>query len=197
MNRIVLPSLATLLVGVVLLAPWNVKADEQSSANSNSILQEKVGIGLAIAPVKLDLQGKNVTLVGLGSYYVNAQSLCADCHSCPTYKPGHNPFPPPVGVNGDGQLNPDNYLTGGVNFGPATSRSIVPDANGLPAGLDLKTFISTLHTGTDPDDPTKRLTIMPWPIFRFMTNLDLSAIYEYLRSIPMGTPGTACTGAGQ
>lgn len=36
--------------------------------------------GLAIAPVLLDLHGKNRALVGLGSYIVNAQADCGAPH---------------------------------------------------------------------------------------------------------------------
>ena len=60
--------------------------------------------------------------MGLGSYIVNAQGGCNDCHTCPSYTPGHNPFPPPFGVSGDGQVNPVGYLAGGVDFGPPRQR---------------------------------------------------------------------------
>src|SRR5688572_10418481 len=51
----------------------------------------KIQIGYAIAPVPLDLQGKNPALVGLGSYVVNAQGDCAGCHSNPQYTPTGDP----------------------------------------------------------------------------------------------------------
>ena len=83
----------------------------------------EVQTGFRIVPpnIKLNLQGKDIELVGLGSYIVNAQGGCNDCHTCPSYVPGHNPFPPPVGVSGDGQINSANYLAGGVPLGPAVS----------------------------------------------------------------------------
>lgn len=46
--------------------------------------------GLAIAPVHLDLRGKNRALVGVGSYLVNAVSDCNDCHTRPYYELGNN-----------------------------------------------------------------------------------------------------------
>ena len=61
-------------------------------------------IGLAISPVKLNLQNRDVHMVGLGSYIVNAQSACADCHSCPTYAVGHNPYRPTQAVQSDEPL---------------------------------------------------------------------------------------------
>ena len=37
----------------------------------------KIQIGFAIAPVPLNMNGRNPSLVGLGSYIVNAQADCA------------------------------------------------------------------------------------------------------------------------
>ena len=41
----------------------------------------RVQIGLEAAPVHLNLKGKNIALVGLGSYFVNVASDCNGCHS--------------------------------------------------------------------------------------------------------------------
>jgi hypothetical protein len=148
--------------------------------------------GFEIAPVELDLEGKNLALVGLGSYIVNAQSGCNDCHSCPSYAPGHSPY-----AGGDGKINATNYLAGGVPFGPAVvSRNITPDSCGKPAGLTFEEFEHVMLTGQDPDNPTEVLQVMPWPIFGHMTRHDLRAIYEYLRSIPHAEPG-ACSFGGE
>ena len=87
--------------------------------------------GFRIAPVPLDLRGKNRALVGLGSYLVNAVGSCNDCHTCPSYKPGHNPYGPPFGPpgGGDGQINSANYLAGGTAFNPpgVTSANLTPN----------------------------------------------------------------------
>src|SRR5690242_12326529 len=48
--------------------------------------------GFKIAPVHLDLHGKNRALVGLGSYIVNAVGGCNDCHTWPNYEKGGDPF---------------------------------------------------------------------------------------------------------
>src|SRR4051812_25457065 len=69
--------------------------------------EARIARGFAIAPVPLDLQGKDRALVGLGSYIVNAQSACNDCHTQPLYAPGHDPF-----KGGDGQINAAGYLKG-------------------------------------------------------------------------------------
>src|SRR5262245_41681375 len=72
-------SLAGLVLAAVLIS--GLQGPAQGAEDSQSRIQQ----GFAIAPVPLDLRGKNLALVGLGSYIVNAQSVCADCHSCPTY----------------------------------------------------------------------------------------------------------------
>lgn len=152
----------------------------------------RVQQGLAISPVPMNLAGKNRDLVGLGSYLVNAVGGCNDCHSCPSYAPGHSPY-----MGGDGAINATNFLAGGVPFGPFISRNITPDENGLPAGLTPQEFVMAIRTGHDPDNPGMVLQVMPWPIFRNMTDHDLGAIYAYLSAIPHAESGTECTMAGQ
>jgi hypothetical protein len=148
--------------------------------------------GLAIAPVPLDFNGKDRNLIGLGSYIVNAQAACNDCHTCPSYAPGHNPF-----EGGDGQINSVNYLAGGVPFGPEiVSANITPDETGKPAGLTFEQYLHLVRTGEDPDEPDEKLQVMPWPIFRNMSDHDIRAIYTYLSAIPHAEPGQ-CSGAGQ
>jgi hypothetical protein len=160
-------------------------AGQDKDSNSQSRIQQ----GLAIAPVPLNLHGNNRALVGLGSYLVNALGGCNDCHTCPTYAPGleHNPF-----IGGDGQLNGDAHLAGGVPFvgGLIVSRNLTPDAIGNPAGLTGDEFREVIRSGHDPRDPPGQLLqVMPWPLLRHMTDRDLDAIYEYLRAIPAhGTP---------
>lgn len=150
-------------------------------------------IAQKIVPISLNLTGKNQNLAYLGSYIVNAQSGCADCHSCPTYASGHNPY-----LGQSKQFNAVSYLAGGVPFGGLVSANITPNASGLPAGLTRSAFKSLLRTGHDPDVAGAILQIMPWPVFGMMSDRDLDAVYEYLRSIPSrSTPTNACTGAGQ
>jgi hypothetical protein len=144
--------------------------------------------GLAIAPVRLDLRGKNLALVGLGSYYVNAVSECFDCHTnFPQYLQNGNPF-----LGQPEQINIDNYLRGGRAFpavdltgveSPIRSRSLRPE-NGLPAGLTFAEFVHVMRDGTDYDHPGRLLQLMPWPTFERMTDRDLLAIYTYLSTLP-------------
>ncbi|MGH9875189.1 MAG: cytochrome C [Pyrinomonadaceae bacterium] len=148
--------------------------------NDESIIQR----GFDIAPVLLNLNGKNRALVGLGSYIVNTGG-CNDCHTNPSYVPGGDPF-----AGEPEQINVNCYLSGGTDFGPFRSRNLTPDANGLPAGLTLEEFIHVLRTGEDttsPFDPPfdgGLLQVMPWPVFGKKTTRDLTAVYEYLRAIP-------------
>lgn len=146
--------------------------------------------GAAIAPFPLPMKGKSKSLARLGSYIVNT-SGCNDCHTCPSYAPGHNPF-----TGGDGAFNTTNYLAGGVPFGELGSENITPDENGLPAGLTFEQFTSLMRTGNDPNEPGEIVQVMPWPIFRYWTDKDLKAVYTYLSSLPHAEPGT-CTGQGQ
>src|SRR5206468_4163503 len=113
--------------------------------------------GFRIAPVPLRLEGKDHKLVGLGSYLVNAVGGCNDCHTCPSYAPGHNPYGPPFGPlgGGDGKVNSANYLAGGVPFFPPDvySANITPNpTTGQPEGHTFKEFLKLIRTGHDPDD---------------------------------------------
>jgi hypothetical protein len=144
----------------------------------------RIKVGLRIAPVTLNLRGKNRALVGLGSYIVNAQGGCNDCHTHPSYVKGGDPFAGEPEV-----INADQYLTGGRQFGPFTSRNLTPDQFGRPAGLTFEEFATILHTGAEPDRPPGSglpplLQVMPWPVYGKMIDRDLRAIYEFLRAIP-------------
>ena len=171
--------LAVAVLGSLTSIPLaTLKAQDDHDGDESKIQQ-----GFALAPVPLDLRGKNRALVGLGSYIVNTGG-CNDCHTVPSYSPGHDPFlgQPP-------QVNAATYLGGGDHFGPFISRNITPDANGLPAGLTRDQFITALRTGIDKDGAI--LQVMPWPVFGLKTDRDLNAIYEYLTSIPsLSGPGS-------
>ena len=103
-----------------------------SLASGDDSIAEKARIarGFQIAPVKLKLKGRNRDLVGLGSYIVNAQGGCNDCHTNPPYAEGGDPF-----QGEPEQINTAGYLAGGTAFGPFVSANITPDEDGLPAGL--------------------------------------------------------------
>jgi hypothetical protein len=166
--------------------------------------------GFEIAPVELNLRGKDANLVGLGSYLVNAVGGCNDCHTADPateFAPGGNPFfgQPTV-------INQATYLGGGRNFGPLAphtpnivSRNLTPDRTGRPeGGRTFAEFRHIIRTGEDLDHvhppcsasitqncfprslpfDGNLLQIMPWWLFQNMTDLELRAIYEYLSAIP-------------
>jgi hypothetical protein len=143
--------------------------------------------GADVAPVPLNMNGLNPALVREGSYIVNAQGGCNDCHTVPSYAAGGNPFMGQPEV-----VNAECYLAGGGVFGPFVSRNITPRENGLPAGRTLAQFKELMHTGKDfRTDDTPILQVMPWPVYGKMSDRELEAVYEYLRAIPMINPRPA------
>ena len=171
-NLLMCASLVTLLC-----ASGGESAVAQGEENPD--LDVRARIGLRIAPVPLNTRGKNLELVGLGSYLVNAIGGCNDCHTHPSYMAGGDPYQGQAEV-----INTDQYMTGGRQFGPFIAPNLTPDAHGRPAGLTQEEFAHTLRTGRDPNDPGRPLQVMPWPILRNLSDRDLRAIYEFLRAIP-------------
>ena len=166
-----------LLAGATLLF---VPGTGQAQREDNEL---EVRIGFAIAPVPLNLEGRNRTLVGLGSYIVNAQGGCNDCHTNPPYAPGGDPY-----RGQPKQFNAARYLAGGTPFGPFLSRNITPYEDGKPAGLTFEQFDQVMRTGIDLDHEHPQISpllqVMPWPVYQSMTPRDMRAIYEYLSAIP-------------
>ena len=190
----------------IMMSSRHVQAHEEDSDRDAARIRR----GFEIAPVPLNLEGKNRALVGLGSYIVNAQADCDGCHSAgpaTEYAMGGNPY-----FGQPAKVNPATYLGGGRDFGPfpgpgpfphIISRNLTPDKTGLPeGGHTFEEFREILRTGVDLDHlhPTctsgpdgtclpppfdgNLLQIMPWPVHQNMTNHDIRAIYEYLRAIP-------------
>lgn len=157
------------LVGMVVASPLG---QAQSSDESFRVQQ-----GFAIAPVPLKLTGLDQTLVGLGSYLVNAIGDCNGCHTSGgppnfNYAAGGNPY-----FGQPAKVDPTTYLAGGTDFGPVgppdnpgpdiISRNLTPDKTGLPeGGHTLSEFTQILRTGKDFDvlHPTcTALTPTPTP----------------------------------
>jgi len=184
---------AKLLMGagvVVWLATFTLattaKDNGQNNGQKGGKEKSRIEQGFDIAPVRLDLQGKNRSLVGLGSYLVNAVGGCNDCHTNPPYVQGGNPF-----MGQPKQVNAAHYLAGGMAFGPFISRNLTPE-NGLPEGHTFDEFLQIMRHGTDFDHAHPQfgplLQVMPWPVYQDMTDRDLRAIYEYLSAIPPAVP---------
>jgi len=195
------------MAGMLISSPRG-KAEDRGDDSDSRIEQ-----GFEIAPVHLNLEGKNRALVGLGSYIVNAQADCDGCHSAgprTEFAMGGNPY-----FGQKEKVNPATYLGGGRDFGELVpppgigsahiiSRNLTPTPKtGLPEGdHTFEEFLTILRTGKDFDHlhPTctgapnsgcvpmpfdgDLLQIMPWPIQQHMSDHDIRAIYEYLRAIP-------------
>ena len=176
------------LLAIAMLLITGITAVVAQRGQGASTIQR----GAELAPVPLNFDGLNPALVREGSYIVNAQGGCNDCHTVPSYAAGGNPF-----LGQPELVNAPCYLAGGAVFGPFVSRNITPRANGLPAGRTLDEFKEIMHHGTDfrsSPDGTPILQVMPWPVYGKMSDRELAAIYEYLRAIPTINPRPAfCT----
>lgn len=194
MKRVMFVVLASVLVLFIVVRAQAQKGPVDPRENAAGTDAAKIQIGFSIAPVPLNMAGLNPSLVGLGSYIVNAQADCAGCHSSPMYAPGGDPH-----LGQPEQINVSSYLRGGGTlFGPFVPRNLTPNRNGLPAGLTLEEFLLVLNTGIDLDHAPPHvpapghdlLQVMPWPVFAKMTDREKRAIYEYLRAIPcLGSAG--------
>ena len=208
-------AVAAAFAAILLAAMWNtaprVKATGDDDVDGND---SRIQRGFDIAPVHLNLEGKNRALVGLGSYLVNATVPCNECHGAgpaiTQFLPGDNPYFGQTAV-----IDAAAYLGGGRDFGAPVpgsahiiSRTLTPDKTGLPEGdRTFGEFVQIMTTGVDLDHPHPTcatgpsgpivntgcipapfngdlLQTMPWPGLRNLTNHDLRAIYEYLSAVP-------------
>ena len=202
---------AAAFTAILLAAMWNTAPRAKATGDDDDdSLDSRIQRGFDIAPVPLNLEGKNRALVGLGSYIVNATVPCNECHGAGPainqFLPGNNPYFGQTAV-----INPAAYLGGGRDFGAPVpgsahiiSRNLTPDKTGLPeGGRTFGEFVQIMRTGVDldhlhPTCPTgvvntgcipapfdgDLLQTMPWPGLRNLTDYDLRAIYEYLSAIP-------------
>ena len=182
----------------LILVAAAVTGSAQKGPSDNSASEHsKIQIGFEIAPVELNMAGKNPALVGLGSYIVNGEIGCNGCHHAPPseFAADGNPF-----LGQPEVIDQTRYLAGGTAFGPFQSRNLTPNADGLPARLTLNQFLEVLNTGADvkhfapsvPSAENDLLQVMPWPVYRNMTDHEKTAIYEYLRAIPCIGSATRC-----
>jgi hypothetical protein len=170
---------ALVVLGMSIGAPSGQAANDNNGSQDE---KQAIQIGLQIAPVTLNMNGKDPDLVGLGSYLVNV----GDCNGCHTADPATeftstgNPYtlPPPNGpFNGVKKVNPATYLGGGRDFGvfPSPngtvhiiSRNLTPDKLGLAQGQaeghnTLTQFIQIMRTGIDLDNAHPNCTLSTNP----------------------------------
>lgn len=202
-------SLALLGAVTALLAPVGCKIANAQETLDGYKFSRDAQQGKKLAPVPLNLEGKNPDLVYLGSYLVNAQAGCNGCHTCPSFKT-IDPYKFGGSALGSSStpahINAQNYLAGGTPFpgqgvpfqgSTLVAPNLTPDSSGLPGGLTYDEFKSAMQEGMlTSRKPGHVLQVMPWPVFRNMYENDLQAIYQYLRAIPSAEPGT-CTGSAQ
>jgi mono/diheme cytochrome c family protein len=103
-----------------------------------------------------------------GKYLVRI-SGCSDCHT-----PQHQ-----------GQPNPALSFAGGFElkgpFGNVTSANITPDPSGI-SYYDENLFMQAMRTGKVGARTLN--PIMPWIVWRNMTDQDLKAMFAYLHTLP-------------
>jgi hypothetical protein len=143
---------AGLTLGVIaLVGQLSTSPTVRAQNDGDSDEERLVRIGYAIAPVPLNLEGKNRDLVGLGSFIVNAQGDCNGCHTAGgppnfNYANKGNPYflNQPLGTKTD----PTTYLAGGTPFGQAVPSSA--SVGGFPDG----SIPSSYPPNGYPIDPT-------------------------------------------
>ena len=144
-------TLAVMAMAAMFIRYPRVEAEEQQ--DEESLIQ----IGFKIAPVPLNLKGKNRDLVGLGSFIVNGQGDCNGCHT--------GGGPPNFNYANDGnpyfgqkqKTDPTTYLAGGTDFGP----SVPPSAliGGFPPGSEPPSYPpAEFGTYVGPDIISRNLT---------------------------------------
>src|SRR5271170_3783284 len=173
------------LVGVALAMLLTRSPAAKAQDHWNDDEGSRVKIGFEIAPVPLNLNGKDRNLVGLGSYLVNGANDCNFCHTSggpPNFNflTGHNPY---FLQQAPKKTDPTTYLAGGAPFGTElpfnvppglgygeylgptiVARNLTPDKNGLPeGGHTLAQFMEIMRTGVDMDHihPTCKSTSDP------------------------------------
>ena len=150
------------------LSPTPGRADNDNNGAQDE--KQMIQTGLMVAAtsgIQLNTAGKDLDMVGLGSYLVNVVSDCNGCHTqdpSTEFLPYGNPYllmPPNGPFTGIKKINPATYLGGGSDFGvfPSPggtvhiiSRNLTPGKSGLPEGdHTLSQFMQILRTGVDLD----------------------------------------------
>jgi len=103
-----------------------------------------------------------------GKYLVTIAG-CADCH---TPQDAHGQ--PLAGMDFAGGLILDGP------WGRVASANITPDPSGIPY-YDLAMFTKTIRTGSAEARQINQ--IMPWNIYRGMSDEDLAAVFAYIKTL--------------
>src|SRR5215468_7686466 len=86
--------LAVAVIVAIVLAGMLIRSPRVQANANDDRSESRIQRGFEVAPVPLNLAGKNRALVGLGSYLVNAAGDCNGCHAGPSgeFAPGGDPF---------------------------------------------------------------------------------------------------------
>jgi hypothetical protein len=166
-----------------------------------------VGLGSFIVNAQSDCNGchgsdpANEYLGANNPYFLAPLNNAPATYNQATYLNGGQNF----GPVGPGVVqDPNSPLYAGPGLGPnIISRNLTPDHTGNPeGGNDLARFIKILRTGHDFDKlhlncsstvtdncynfPVNGalLQVMPWPLYRHMTDRQLTAIWTFLSTVP-------------
>ena len=150
---------------------WSLRADDAKKADDDDKVTD---IGKAIAPVPLTFRAKDKKKVYRGSYIVNAQGGCNDCHT-PSYFFGKPDMARFLGGSEVGFELPGL----GVFYGP----NLTPDkATGLGDWTDAE--IKAAITQGKRKDGTPLKGPMGYQYYANMTDADLDAVIAYVRALP-------------
>lgn len=166
-----------------------------------------VGLGSFIVNAQADCNGCHTSdpaheyTGNHNPYFLSPPSSAPAAYDQTTYLAGGSNFGP---VGPGIVLDPNSPLFAAPGLGPnIISRNLTPDSTGNPeGGNNLETFLSIMRTGHDFDTlhlncggtvtdncylpPVNGavLQVMPWPLFRHMTDRQLTAIWTYLSTVP-------------
>jgi hypothetical protein len=135
-----------------------------------------------------------------GRYLVTI-AACHDCHS-PKVFTAQGPVPDTarllsghpadetlpaapadlVGPEGWGAITNNGFTAWRGLWGTSFTANLTPDATGL-GPWTKEMFIRALRTGKHMGEGRDILPPMPWPIYAQMTDEDLGAVFDYLRTI--------------
>lgn len=126
-------------------------------------------------------------LLARGDYLVNHVLLCNDCHSERDWNLYSGPAIPPLGA-GRPCMDEDTKAVG-INFGMPgfpgrlCIRNITPDVEtGIGAWTDGE-ILRALREGVSRDGEAL-FPIMPWFMYRYMSDEDAAAVIAYMRAQP-------------
>lgn len=119
-----------------------------------------------------------------GKYLANHRALCTDCHTPfdqntgtffedSLFVGGNFPIGQPLGKMAEEEIDPI------WAYGP----NLTPDsATGIGTWTE-DDFVAVLKSGVGPDGRTRVATAMPYPYYKLWDEIDLRAMYRYLRTL--------------